>query len=268
LFVASYRTLSGVAGRFTIGRVLVQSWLAFLADRWRYLGIAIVISAVSLAQTHLSGEVDPHCTFKESFYTLWTSAAIMSFAIAPITLGIIEPGGGRSGMLEHLRDWRRTLRVVFAACVLQTAAYWPLAAMIELGLAGEEEYMAAGYLVLSINVVVIGTLAYLYYPILLAERCSVWSSAIRSVGQVRPHFWRVAALTMIFWLAYIGGSMIVVIATYSVDQSVADWAYYAIWSPLVVVLVLAGNVLPAVVYRLLRIEREGPDPEQVAGVFE
>lgn len=257
-----------IAERFTIGRVLMQSWWAFLADRWRYLTIAIVVSAVSLAQTHLSREVDPHGTLGEFFYTLWITAAIMAFAIMPITLGIIEPGSGRTGMLEHVREWKRTLRIVFAACILNTAAYWPLAAMIGLGLAAEEEYMAIGYLVLSINVAVIGTLTYVFYPIFLVERCSVWSSAIRSVRQVRPHFWRVAALTMIFWLAYIGGSTIAAIVTYSVDQSAAGWAYYAVWGPVVVTLILVGNVNSAVVYRLLRIEREGPDPDHIAGVFE
>lgn len=246
----------------------MQSWRAFLADRWRYLTIAIVVSGTSLAQTHLSREVDPHGTVGEFFYTLWTSAAIMSFVVMPITLGILEPGGERAGMLEHVREWKRTLRIVFAACILQTAAYWPLPAMIGLGLAAETEYMAIGYLILSINVVVVGTLSYLFYPILLVERCSVWSSAVRSMRQVRPHFGRVAALTMIFWLAYIGGSTIVAIVTYSVDESAATWAYYAIWAPLAVTLVVAGNVNSAVVYQLLRIEREGPDPRHLALIFE
>jgi hypothetical protein len=266
--VPSYHTLPGVAGRFTIGRALVQSWQAFLADPGRYLAVAIVTSAVSLVQAYLSREVDPQSTLREFFYALWISAAITSFAIAPITLGVLEPDGGRSGMLEHVREWKRTLRIVLAACILQSAAYWPLAAVIELGVAAERDYMAASYLVLSINVVVIGTLTYPYYPILLVERCSVWGSAIRSVHQVRPHFWRVVALTTIFWVVYIGGSTIVAIVTYLVDHGVAGWAYYAIWGPFVVVLVIAGNVLPAVVYRLLRFEREGPDPGQVAKVFE
>lgn len=266
--MASHRTLPVIAERFTIGRVLMQSWLAFLADRWRYLTIAIVVSAVSLAQTHLSREIDPHATLGEFFYMLWITAAIMSFATMPIILGIIEPRSGRAGMLEHVREWKRTVRIVFAACILNTAAYWPLAAMIELGLAAEEDYMAIGYLVLSINVVLIGSLTYVFYPILLVERCSVWSSAIRGIRQVRPHFWRVAALTTVFWLAYIGGSTIVAIVTYSVDQSAAGWAYYAVWAPVIVTLVLAGNVNSAVVYRLLRIEREGPDPAHVAGVFD
>ena len=264
----SDRTLPGVAGRFTIGRVLVQSWQAFRADPWRYLAVAVATSAISLVQAYLSREVDPHGTLKEFFYMLWTSAAIMSFAIAPITLGVLEPDGGRSGMLEHVREWERTLRVIFAACILQTVAYWPLAAAIGLGVAAESDYMAGTYLVLSINVVVIGALAYLYYPILLVERCSLWSSAVRSVHQVRPHFWRVVALTMIFWVTYIGGSTIVAVVTYFVHHGVFGWAYYAIWGPFVVVLVIAGNVLSAVVYRLLRVEREGPDPVQVAAVFE
>jgi hypothetical protein len=266
--VASHRTLPIIAERFTIGRVLMQSWRAFLADRWRYLTIAIVVSAVSLAQTHLSREVDPHGTLGGFFYTLWISAAITSFAIMPITFGIIEPGGGRAGMLEHVREWKRTLRIVFAACILDTAVYWPLAAMIALGLAADVDYMTIGYLVLSINVVVVGSLFYVFYPILLVERCSMWSSVVRSIRQVRPHFWRVAALTMMFWLAYIGGSTIVVIVTYSVDESAAGWAYYAIWGPVIVTLILVGNVNSAVVYRLLRIEREGPDPDHVARVFE
>ena len=206
--MSSHRTLPVVAERFTIGRVLVQSWLAFLADRWGYLTIAIVVTVVSLAQTHLSSEVDPHGTVGGFFYTLWITAAIMSFATMPITLGIIEPGGGRVGMLEHVREWKRTLRIVFAACILNAVAYWPLAAMIGLGLAAETDYMVFFYLLLSINVTIIGTLTYVFYPILLVERCSMWSSAIRSIRQVGPHFWRVAALTMIFWLAYIGGSTI------------------------------------------------------------
>lgn len=140
--------------------------------------------------------------------------------------------------------------------------------MIELGIAGDRDYVPISYLVVSINVVVIGTLTYVYFPILLVERCSVWSSATRSVRQVRPHLWRIAALTMIFWLAYLGGGTVVTIVVRSVDQSLADWAFDAVWGPLIVSLVVAGNVLSAVVYRLLRIEREGPDPGNVAALFE
>jgi hypothetical protein len=143
-----------------------------------------------------------------------------------------------------------------------------LAVTIGLGLDMEWETSAIVYLVLSLNVVIIGTLSYLLYPILLVERCSVASSASRSIRQVRPHFWRIAALTMIFWLAYIAGSAIVTVVMHRVEESVANWAYYAIWGPWIVILVVAGNVLPAVVYQLLRIEREGPDPTHVAGVFE
>lgn len=266
--MSSHRTLPAIAERFTIGRVLMHSWRAFLGDRWWYLTVAIVVTSVSLVQTHLSREVDPYGSLGDFFYSLWVSGAIMSCAIMPITLGVIEPESGRIGMLEHVWEWKRTLLIVFATCVLQTAGYWPLAVMMELGLDMEAGYMAIGYLVLSINVVAIGTLTYLFYPILLVERCSMWSSATRSIRQVRPHFWRIAVLTMFVWLAYIGGSTIVSIVTYSVDESAAGWAYYATWGPWIVILVLVSNVNSAVVYRLLRIEREGPDPNHIAGVFE
>jgi hypothetical protein len=108
--VSSHRTLPVTAERFTIGRVLMQSWRAFLTDRWWYLTVAIAVTAVSLVQTHLSRDVDPYGALDEFFYMLWISAAIMSFAVIPITLGITEPEAGRVGILRHVRAWQQTLR--------------------------------------------------------------------------------------------------------------------------------------------------------------
>lgn len=109
--------------RFTIGPVLALSWRAFLVDPWRYLAIAIVVAAASLDQSQLSGDSDPHGALGAFLITSCISAAIMSFAIAPITLGILEPDSGRSGLLDHVRAWKRTLRVIVASCILQVIAY-------------------------------------------------------------------------------------------------------------------------------------------------
>lgn len=266
--MASHRTLPVITERFTIGGALAHSWRAFLGDRRWYLIVAILVTSASLVQTHLSSDVDQYGSLTEFFYTTWISGAILSLAVMPITLGVIEPEVGRVGMLEHVRNWRRTLQIVFASCVLQTAGYWPLAVMMELGLDSEADYTVIGFGILSINVLAVGTLSFLFYPILLAERCSMWSSAVRSIRQVRPHFWRIAVLTMFVWLFYIGGSVLVTIVTYAVDESMAGWVYYAAWGPWIVGLVLAANVNSAAVYRLLRAEREGPDPNHVAAVFE
>jgi hypothetical protein len=77
-----------------------------------------------------------------------------------------------------------------------------------------------------------------------------------------------AALCVLYWLVYFGGSAIVVLLVHSFGASGLGWTYNALFWPLWVVLVLAGNIVSAVAYRQLRLEREGPDPDHVAGVFE
>jgi len=128
--------------------------------------------------------------------------------------------------------------------------------------------LLTGYLVFAVNAVVVGTLMKLFYPIFLVEQCSLWQSAIRGVRQVVPQFWRMTALCILYWLVYSGGIAIVVLLARSFGASMSSWNYNVLFWPLWIVLVLAGNIIAAVAYRLLRIEREGPDPDHVAGVFE
>lgn len=61
---------------------------------------------------------------------------------------------------------------------------------------------------------------------------------------------------------------IVLLIAHSCGASEDDWIYSAMWLPEAIVLVLVANVTSAVTYRLLRLEREGPESNLLAAVFE
>jgi hypothetical protein len=264
--VSSHRTLPVIAERFTIGRVLMQSWRAFVAGWRHYLRIAVVVSTVAVIHAKIAGDTDTYGSRWSFLFVMWTSGVIQSFAIAPITLGILGPGDARSHLAYSLHNWAATLKIAVTVCIQQTFIYWPMVLM--LGDIPVWNTLLTGYLVFAVNAVAVGTLMKLFYPIFLVEQCSLWQSAIRGVRQVVPQFWRMAVLCMLYWLVYFGGSAVVVLLAHSLGGSMSGWNYNALFWPLWIVLVLAGNIVAAVAYRLLRIEREGPDPDHVAGVFE
>jgi hypothetical protein len=264
--VASHRTLPVIAERFTIGRVLVQSWRAFVAGwRW-YLPVAVVVSTMAVLYAQIGGDADAYRS-RWSFVTaMWISGVIQSLAIAPITLGILGSGDARSEIARSLRNWIVAIKIAITVCIQQVLIYWPMVLMV--GDVPVWRTPLIGYLVFVVNAVVVGTLIKLFYPIFLVEQCSLWQSAIRSVRQVMPQVWRMGALCVLYWLVYFGGTAIVVLLVHSFGASTFDWSYNVLFWPLWVILVLAGNIVAAVAYHLLRLEREGPDPAHVAGVFE
>lgn len=94
--MSSHRILPIIAERFTIGRVLMQSWRAFVAG-WRYyLPIAVVVSTVAVIHAQIAGDAYTYGSRWSFIFEMWISGAIQSFAIAPITLGILGPGDARS----------------------------------------------------------------------------------------------------------------------------------------------------------------------------
>jgi hypothetical protein len=270
--MTSHRTLPVIAERFTIGRVLMQSWHAFAASRSQCLPMTVAVSTASAIHMWWSGETEYYASTWSFFSSLWISSAILSFAIEPITLGILDANEWRHATMLEVRYWMRALKIAIANSVLAAAVYWPVAVtkwfLAEGWFNTTREYALIASGVLAVNAIFVGTLFYLFFPILLVERCSLWSSALRSVRRARPHIWRLAALTMLFWLFYFAVGAIVLLIAHSCGASEGDWIYSALWLPEAIVLVLVSNVTSAVAYRLLRLEREGPESNQLAAVFE
>ena len=255
-----------IAERFTVGRVLVQAWHAFVAGwRW-YLAVAVVVATMAVIHAQIGGDAHYYGSRWSFLSVMWISGAIQSLAIAPITLGILGPGDARSHATHALRNRLVTLKIALATCIQQTLIYWPLVLMV--GETPVWDTVLTGYLVFTVNAVLFGTLMKLFFPVFLVEQCSLWQSAIRSVRQAVPHIWRLAVLCILYWLVYFGGTTMIVLLVHSFAASTSGWTYNVLFWPLWVVLILAGNVIAAAAYRLLRLEREGPDLNHIAGVFE
>jgi hypothetical protein len=256
--------LPAIAEPFTIGRVLVQSWRAFVAGWRRFMPIVVAISALAIFQSWLDRETDMYGSAWAILSAAWISSAIQSLTFAPTILGVLDPA--RSESMVEVGYWTRALKIVIATLVLQIAVCWPMAATIAFATTWESSFL--GYGIFLFNAVAIGALFTVYFPVFLVERCSLWTSAHRGIRQVLPHIWRMAAISMLYWLIYLAAGTMVAMAAAAAGASETDWLYYAGWWPVQIFLLLAGNITSAVSYRLLRIEREGPDPAHVAGVFE
>lgn len=265
--MASQRTSPAIAERFTIGRVLVQSWRAFVADIWWFLSIVFIISAVLIVHVEIAGyaDVDAISSPWWVFLTWWVSFAIQSLAIAPIVLCVLNPDEAHLRTMLHVNFWTRTLSIVIATCMLQIAIYWPIVAMISLPVPG---FAFIWYGLFAVNAIAVGTSFSLFYAVFLAEQCSLWQSALRSARQVKPHSWRMAALVILYCLLDFGGRAAIAPLVNLFDANLAYWLDYALQGCLMAFLILAANIVPAVAYRLLRIEREGLEPKHVAVLFE
>ncbi|WP_162916477.1 hypothetical protein [Dongia deserti] len=262
--------LSDWTERFTIGRVLALSWHAFVARRWRFLLIAMFASMFSTIQDKLTEDGNSYDSPWSFLSDVWFSAAVYTFAIVPITMAVLGTGGG------HTRDttglsrglWISLPKAVCASLIINTLAHWPVAAFFaSVAEDGEITITITDYVIVAVNVLTVSTVTYLYFPILLGEGRSIWSSAVRSVRQIVPQIWRILVLNVMFWVIYLGGTTVVVMAN-AYDTQHPGWTFYIVWWAWATVLLIAATIMPAVVYRLLRIERDGPDPEHVAHVFD
>lgn len=255
-----------VAERLTIGRVLVQSWHAFASNiRW-LLPIALSVSGATVIHAKLTDDASPISSPSLYFLNLWISLAIQSVAVAPIVLRILNPNETHMGTMLQSRFWTSVLKIVIATCVLQIAVYWPALAMILLP--GTASFPLIWYGLFVINVVAVSTIFSLFYSVFLSEQRSLWHSALYSVRQVKPQVWRMAALVILYGLLEFGGGVAITRLLNLLDPSIAIWLDYVLQWSLTAFLILAANVVSAVAYRLLRIEREGLEPKHLATVFE
>lgn len=116
--MGSQHTPPAIAKRFAIGRVLVQSWYAFVANIWWFLPIAFVVSAASIGHAEVAS-YDPADAISSPwsfFLTLWISLAIQALAIAPIVLRVLNPDEARLRTMLQLHYWTWTLKIVIATC--------------------------------------------------------------------------------------------------------------------------------------------------------
>jgi hypothetical protein len=242
----------------------VQSWRAF-AVAWRGL---VLVAAATSAAVFLESSLDRETNMYESawifLYMAWISSAIQSLAFAPMALKVLDPT--RRESIASLDYWARAARIGAAAIILQTSACWPMAAAITF--VTTQEQVLLGYGVFLINAVIVGALFYILVPVYLMERRTLWDSAHHCIRQIIPHIWRMMALSALYWLIYLAVGTLVALVASMIGVGETDWLYYALWWPIGTLLLLVGNVTSAVSYQLLRIEREGPDPLHVAGLFE
>ena len=265
--MASQLASPAIAERFTIGRVLAQSCHAFMAGwRW-FLPISFIVSAASIVHAELASyaNADAISSPWSYFLTLWISLAIQSLAIAPIVLRVLNPDEARLGTMLQFHYWTRTLKIVIATCIVQIAVYWPVVAMI-LRVASGPALIWFG--LFAANIVAVGTILSLFYAVFLAEQRSLLHSALRSVRQVKPHAWQMAALVILYRLLEFGGGVAIARLLNLFDASIANWLDYALQCSFMAFLILTANIVSAVAYRLLRSEREGLEPKHVAVVFE
>ncbi len=90
--------------------------------------MTVAVSAVSAFHLWWSGKTDDNASTWSFFISLWVSSAILSFAIEPITLGVLAGDEWRHATMLQLRDWMRTVKIAVTNAILTSAVYWPIAA--------------------------------------------------------------------------------------------------------------------------------------------
>lgn len=267
--MASHRISPAIGERFTIGRVLVLSWRAWIACRWHLLAIVVPIAALRAVGGYYLYAVLPRSLASEwrGMINGWIMAGIIAPAIACVAYAIVRFAEG-----ERLRradvwrmPWRRFPIVVVATLIVYVAMEGPQLLIPRDGTPA----LVAGLLVSTFYKLVVLWFTILLVPILVAERTSFAGALDRSLDLMSGHRWRIVALTLVTWLLLSVTSMIHV-------EWISRWypaaARYVFFFPVRFVSVFLtlsiATCIPTAAYCLLRREKQGASPKTLARIFE
>lgn len=257
-------TLAPDGLRFGIGRSLLMSFGVLGRNFGPMALIAVVITAIqSVVDLVLSG--DP--TGGEGSGSSVLGAVTYAFITAPMTYATFQDlRGTRVGVGEMMsRGFGRVVRVMFTSLVVGLAIMVPIVVAVVVGMIAipllYPLLAAAGLGVLYIIVI-----WFVAVPVQVMESGGFGAGFKRAADLSRGHRWGILGLLLIY--------AVLIIALFAAVLAAID---LIVGHPIIVLLFYIplgafssamGAILPAVVYFLLRAEKEGVGIDEIAKVFD
>jgi Membrane domain of glycerophosphoryl diester phosphodiesterase len=237
---------------FRFGAIFTNAWSIYAANFLTFTGVAVVIGLPDLI------EADPQTRAGAALLTL---AGIAGLILEFIGLAVILYGA-----FQAMRG-----RDIAIADVLQhtLSRVWAIVAVaFLLGIA-----LLLGLMLFILPAIVMAVRWVVALPACIVEGLGPFDSFRRSAELTEGHRWKIFGLLVVALLLFIGARLLVGIPSEwivnLVPESIARTVVDNVISSIVVAICTAYfNIVLVMIYRDLRIAKEGVDTEQIAAVFD
>jgi hypothetical protein len=261
------------AARFTIGGVCLLAARAF-ARRWLSISILCLVAGTAVSALGLLALLWPTPVTTNLIVAPWPVLEIARGVVPSIIAGPVIA----VALLALAKPSQRS-RPAYAL-ILRRLPATTIVAILALLLVSEPGRFAVAALDASDPAIQFGVIAILFFyqaavfalghlmvAVMVTESSHPWLALMRATRLFRGHWLQVSLITLGLWaLAYVMDQVGTSIALSIVLESF--WGTAAVASTLAGIRIAAVLVVFAAVYYLLRIERDGPLPQDAAEVFD
>lgn len=250
--------------RFTIGRSLSMSFGVLGRNFWPMAVVTLAITAIQSAIDYaLSG--DP--TGGEGSGSSILGALTYAFITAPLTYATFQDLRGTRVTIGEMmsRGFARVVWVIFASLVMGLAIMVPVVVAFVVGMIAP----VAMYPLLAgagICVLFMIVLWFVVVPVQVMESGGFGAGFRRAAELSSGRRWSILGLLLVYAVLIVA----LFAAVFAVIYLAGDMTLVvlALYIPLGAFSSAIGAILPAVVYYLLRVEKEGVGIDEIARVFD
>jgi len=240
-----------IGQQFRFGPIFTNAWSVYTANFLTFTAVAVVIGLPNLI------EADPQTTAGAVLLTLAGIAGlVLEFVgLAVILYGAFQVMRGRDIAIHVIRRVSPRFLAIIAVAFL-------------LGIA-----LLLGLMLFVLPAIVLATRWVVALPACVVEGLGPFDSFRRSAELTEGHRWKIFGLLVVALLLLIGATLLVGIPSEWIvnlaPEGIARWLVENIIDSIAVAIYTAYfNIVLVIVYRDLRIAKEGVDTEQIAAVFD
>ncbi|WP_119299568.1 hypothetical protein [Dongia deserti] len=251
--------------RFSIGRSLSMTLAVLGRNFVAMMIIAIIVTAIqSVIEYILSGDASGGEGSGSGFLNILSYGLIT----APVTYATFQDLRGTrvDTSTTMSRGFRRVGRVMGAALAIGVMAIVAILPVVFVYIANESIGVIAG-IAAAVFLVFIFVTWFVVVPVLVVEDVRFLAGFGRAANLSKGRRWSILGLLLVYAVAIIGMS-IVLFGGIAVAAASAPILALVLMIPFLALYSVVGAILPAVVYCLLRVEKEGIGIDDIARVFD
>jgi hypothetical protein len=258
--------------RFSIGRVLRDSFVIFGRNILLFGGAALVVRLLSLFAPLAAGSEasDGSTNWLEFCLARGLDIVISGLTEAAIVFATVQCLRGRRASARDVAHGMRSAVPIILAGIIYSVPFYA-SDVIEAMFVGQD--LLAGILTLMAlaGAIVLTLMWWVYVPAIAIEGRGVFESLGRSAQLTKDRRWALFGLSMLLVIAVFVPLMVIVsIAGSSLDELTAGplTAFGAVGFALYALINSFYSVVVAVAYFYLRVEKEGAGVEDIVTVFD
>jgi len=231
---------------FAVGDVLGRSLSVFRRDFGKFILVTGIILLPDLAKSLIDSNGGPGNARAATSGWSIVSTALQVFAdVAVISAALARMNGGMLSVWDAMREGGLRFRSALFATVLQGVA------------------VVLGLVLLIVPGLIAFAMMYVVLPVCVAEETGATASINRSAALTKGHRWKVFGISLVTGA---GAVIMVVVALLAIQFGGPAVGAFVIYLFQIIYLPFAA-VVSVVVYRALRLAKEGPTSQTLAEVF-